>query len=206
MLHIQFNHWLVILSILIGFAGSYAYIRDTLKGKTKPNRVSWFIWALAPILGTFAAMSSGADIWATVRVFLAGFLPLLIFLASFLNKNSYWKLQTFDYMFGIVALVGIALWVFADSPRSAILFLALADGFALFPTLIKAWKEPETETGFTYIAALIGVLMIIPSIPVWNIENSAFQIYLIIANTLLIFSIYRKHIISVIFNSRANKL
>ncbi len=73
-----------------------AYIRDTLIGKTKPNLVSWSMWALAPLIGTGAAIFAHADLWATVRIFLAGFIPLLVIVASFANKQSYWKLGLFD--------------------------------------------------------------------------------------------------------------
>lgn len=92
MLHLSGAHWLVVLSALINVAGAYAYIRDTISGKTKPNRVSWSMWALAPLIGTGAAWASNADVWATFRIFLAGFIPLLVFLASFTNQQSYWRL------------------------------------------------------------------------------------------------------------------
>ncbi|MFA6550792.1 MAG: hypothetical protein WCT36_05600, partial [Candidatus Gracilibacteria bacterium] len=58
----------------------------------------------------------------------------------------------------------------------------------------KACKFPETETGLSYIAAFVSVILIIPSIPVWDIKNSAFQIYLIIVNAILFVAIYRKRI------------
>lgn len=35
----------------------------------------------------------------------------------------------------------------------------------------------------------------LPSIPVWNIENSAFQVYLLVVNTLLVVAIYRRRAI-----------
>ena len=197
MLKISFIHWLVIISAFISIGGAYAYIKDTLAGKTKPNRVSWSMWALAPLIGTAAAINSDADLWATARTFLAGFAPLLVFLASFLNKQSYWKLTAFDFLCCLFSILALIVWGTIDSPRSAILLAAIGDGFALLPTLSKAWKYPETETGITYIASLISVLLVIPSIPVWNIENSAFQIYLLIANTSLVFAIYRKRIFSV---------
>jgi hypothetical protein len=60
------------------------------------------------------------------------------------------------------------------------------------PTIVKAWRFPETETGSAYIASLLSVIMVIPSIPTWNIENSAFQIYLLVVNVLLVFSVYRR--------------
>ena len=142
LLNLSFVHWLVVLSALISIAGSTAYIRDTLKGKTKPNRVSWFLWAIAPLIGTAAALSARADIWATVRVFLAGFLPLIVFIASFFNPNAYWKLGKFDFICGIFAVIGLILWGSVHSPRLAILFFALADGAAAIPTLVKSWQYP----------------------------------------------------------------
>ena len=141
-----------------------------------------------------AALYAGADIWTTVRVFLAGFVPLLVFLSSFFNPKSYWKITKFDLGFGVLALMGTSSWARFYAPQRAILFLALGDGFAAIPTLTKAWKFPETETGITYIASLVSVIIILPSITVWNIENSAFQIYLLIANALLVFFIYRKRL------------
>lgn len=187
-------HWLVVLSVPIIIAGSVAYIRDTLAGKSKPNRITWSMWALAPLIGTAAAMSAHADIWATVRVFLAGFLPLLVLAASFINRQSYWKLTIFDMLCGACSVLALVLWGIIDSSRSAILFAAIGDGFAALPTIRKAWKYPETETGLTYVASFTSALLIIPSIPRWNIENSAFQVYLLIANALLLFAIYRKRL------------
>lgn len=191
---ISFVHWLVLLSSLISIGGATAYIRDTISGKSKPNRVSWFMWALAPLLGVSAALSIHADLWAVVRVFLSGFIPLLVFLVSFVNPQSYWKLNTFDFLCGAFAVLALVLWGFADSPRLAILLLAIGDGCAALPTIFKAWKYPETETGITYVASLVSVLLVIPSIPVWNIENSAFQIYLLAANAVFVFSMYRKRL------------
>lgn len=91
-------------------------------------------------------------------------------------------------------MLALIVWGAIDSPRLAILFAAVGDGFAALPTILKAWKYPETETGLTYIASFISVLLIIPSISVWNIENSAFQIYLLIADTFLVFAAYRKRL------------
>lgn len=190
----NFAHLLVLASIPISIAGSAAYIRDTLRGKTKPNRISWSMWALAPLVGTAAAISAHADLWATVRIFLAGFLPLLVFIASFLNRSSYWKLTLFDVLCGACSVFALIVWGLVDSPRSAILLAAIGDGFASLPTIRKAWKYPETETGLTYLASFVSVLLIIPSIPQWNIENSAFQVYLLAANTLLLLAVYRKRL------------
>ena len=144
------------------------------------------------IIGTAAAISAGADPWATTRIFLAGFIPLLVFSASFVNKQSYWKLTFFDFMCGALSLAALLAWLLFRSTDIAILFAAIGDGFAALPTIIKSLKHPETESGFIFVASLASVLLILPSIPVWNIQNSAFQIYLLVVNSFLILAIYRK--------------
>lgn len=189
---ISFVHWLVVISALISVAGSAAYIRDTLAGRTKPNRLSWAMWAIAPLIGTGAALYANADPWTTVRIFLAGFIPLLVVFFSFFNRKSYWKLGVFDFICGALSLVALAAWLIADSPRIAILLAAAGDGFAALPTIKKAWINPETETGLTYIASLVSVILVLPSITIWNIENASFQIYLLVVNTILIISVYRR--------------
>jgi hypothetical protein len=188
------SHWLVILSALISVAGGYAYIRDTLQGRTKPNRVTWSMWALAPLIGTAAALASGAELWALVRVFLAGFVPLLIFLASFANSQSFWRLNRFDLACGAMSLAALIVWGGANSPELAILFAAAGDGFAAIPTLSKAWRFPETETGQMYVASLLSSVLVMPSITEWNIENAAFPVYLALASSLMLFAVYRKRL------------
>lgn len=188
----SFAHILVVVSVILSVFAAFPYLRDTLKGKTKPNRVSWFLWALLPLIGIAAAFRAGADVWALIRVFLAGFVPLIVFLASFCNQKSYWHLTPFDWFCGACAVASLAVWLILDSPKIAILFAVIGDSFAALPTVVKAWKYPETETGVTYLINFIGVLLVIPSIPVWNIQNSAFQIYLLITNFILIIAIYKK--------------
>lgn len=189
---LTFPHLLVIVSAAVSLAGGAVYIRDTLYGTTRPNRVTWSMWALAPLVGTAAALSAHADIWATSRTFLAGFIPLIVFGVTFFNRRSYWRLEVFDLACGFCSLAAIVIWLFVGRPEISVLFAALGDGLAAVPTIRKAWKHPETETGLTFIASIISVLLILPSIPIWNIQNSAFPIYLISVNILLLIAIYRR--------------
>ena len=187
-------HWLVVISIGIGLAGAAAYIRDIRKGTTKPNLVTWFLWAIAPLIGTGAAISAHADIWGTARIFLAGFIPLIVICFAFANKRSYWKLGRFDYLCGTFSLLALIIWLSVGLPKIAIVFAALADGFAAIQTIRKAWRHPETETGITHVSSLLGVLLVLPSIPNWQVENWAFQAYLVVCNSLLVIAVYRNRI------------
>ncbi len=194
-LGISFAHWLMIVSAILSLSGAFAYIRDMFKGKSKPNLVTWGLWGFAPLIATGAALSAHADLWATVRIFMSGFAPLLVFIFSFFISGSYWKLTKLDIFCGFISILALGLWLLADSPLLAILFAATADLFATLPTIIKAWKHPETETFYTYFIGLFTASIVIPAIPIWNIENSAFQLYLLISNTALFFIVLRGYLL-----------
>ena len=185
---------LVLISVSLSVYGSYYYIRDTIRGTTRPNRLSYGLWAVAPLIGVGAAISSGADILTTVRTFMAGFMPLLIFIASFANKTGYWKTTKFDYFCGLFSIVALVVWLVVDLPVYAVLLAAIADFFAAIPTIKKSWTNPESETGIAYVTSLLSVLIILPTIKVFDIQSTAFQIYLLTVNIILIFAIYRRRI------------
>lgn len=185
---------LILISISLSIYGSYRYIYDTIKGVTRPNRVSQSLWAIAPLIGVGAAISSGADWMTTVRTFMAGFVPLTILIASFANKNGYWKTTKFDYFCGMFSILALVLWLVIDLPVYAVLLAAIADLFAAIPTIKKSWTNPESETGIAYVLSLISVLIILPTIKVFDIQNTAFQIYLLLVNVIIIFCIYRKRV------------
>ena len=190
--YMTFPHCLVIISTLLLLWGGYAYFRDTLAGRTKPNRVSWFLWALAPLVSFSAAFSVDADIWASVRVLVGGVVPGVVFLGSFFNRKSYWKLTWFDWFCGGLSLTALLFWQLASSPLIAVLLATAANTFASIPTFIKAWNFPETETRLTFITSFLSAVLIIPAIPVWNIANSAFQIGLMLTTGALLVAVYRK--------------
>ena len=187
-----FPQSLVIVSALLLLWGGYAYLRDTLAGRTKPNRVTWFLWALAPLVSFGAAFSADADNWASVRVLVGGVVPAVIFLGSFVNKNSYWRLTWFDWLCGGLSLTALLFWQFVNSPLIAVLLATAANAFASIPTFIKAWNFPETETRLIFITSFLSAILIIPAIPVWTIANSAFQIGLMVTTGALLLAIYRK--------------
>ena len=187
-----FPQLLVVVSVLLMVWGAYDYLRDTLAGKTKPNRVSWSLWALAPLISLGAAFDADADVWASIRVLVGGIVPAVIFLASFINKNSYWRLGRFDWFCGGLSLAALVFWQLADSPLVAVLLATAANTLATVPTLVKAWNYPETESRLIFITSFIGAILIIPAIPVWTIANSAFQIGLMLTTGALLVAIYRK--------------
>jgi uncharacterized membrane protein YccC len=104
------NHNFVIVGTLIGAAGAFVYLWQTIKGKVKPNKVSFLLWSIAPMIA-FAAQINQKVGLESLMTFSTGFLPFLTFIASFINKNAEWKLTRFDLACGILSVVGLILWL-----------------------------------------------------------------------------------------------
>lgn len=179
------------LSIVIGITGISFYIRDIIRGKTKPNLVTWIIWTLAPFIGTFLQLKAGAGL-SVLPVFMAGFTPLLVLIVASIKRNSVWKITTFDIICGILSIISLVLWLITKNTDISLLFAILADGLAAVPTLVKAWKYPDTETALGYIPGVINNAIGLLIITNWSFSIYSFGIYFIIMNASIIFCIYRK--------------
>src|SRR5581483_5835501 len=97
----------VILGAVITAAGLVAYIRATLRGVTQPNRVTWLLWALAPLLAFAVEIHEGVGL-QSLMTFTVGFGPLLVFLASFRSAGAVWEIRPLDYVCGALSLGGLA--------------------------------------------------------------------------------------------------
>jgi len=46
--------YLVIVAAVMSILAASVYIRSMFVGNTKPNRVTWVMWAIAPLIATAA--------------------------------------------------------------------------------------------------------------------------------------------------------
>ena len=187
--------YLVFLAAGAFLVGAYVYVKSMLKGNAKPNRVSWLLWAVAPMIGFAAAVSNGTGL-AAVPVFMAGFCPLLIFVASFAVEGAHWELVKLDYACGLLSILAIIFWAVTSNPDIAIVFAILSDALASAPTLIKGWQYPETESVWPYLIGVFGNFTSFLAITAWTFSQYAFPAYLEIMSILLVLSICHERILA----------
>ncbi|MCL4415711.1 MAG: hypothetical protein M1365_03270 [Actinobacteria bacterium] len=178
------NENFVILGTLMGTIGGLSYLVYTIQGKVKPNRVTYLFWALAPLIAFAAQIKEGVGI-QSLFTFSAGFLPLMVFLASFFNKKAEWKITKFDLICGCLSLIGLSLWALTQIGNLAIFFSIIADGLAGVPTVIKSFKHPETESGWNYLTASISSVVVLLTITNWTFASYSFSIYLFTINFII---------------------
>lgn len=186
--------YIVFVGAIVNIVLTFSYIKEVAKGTVKPNRITWLMWSIAPLIATVAAIANGVGL-AVFPVFMSGFTPLLVFIVSFLNKNSYWKLSPLDYYCGAMSFLALIVWQITKNPNYAIIFALMSDGLAAIPTVIKAWKYPETESVVAFIGGLFLATTSFFAITTWNFSSLAFPIYLVVLNIIVIFAIKHKEIL-----------
>jgi len=183
--------YFAIVSALVSSTGGLYYLYKTITGKTRPNRTTWLLWGLLPMIAFVAQRAQGVEAMSWIT-FAAGLISFLIVLASFLNKKAYWKTKPRDYYIAAGAICGITLWLVTDNPNLAILFMLAADFLASLPTILKSYQYPETESWVAYAISTLGFGIGMLSIQSYTFENSAFVIYLFVVSGLLTILAARK--------------
>ena len=170
-----------IVGAVIGSLGGYYYLYETIVGKAQPNRITWLLWGIFPLIIFVAQRVQGIEILSWTS-FAAGFTPLLIFAVSFFNKKAYWKTERRDYYLMALAIIGLILWAITDNPNLALLFSLLADLLAGIPTIIKSYRFPESESWVAYTISAVGFGISLASVQVCNLESIAFVAYVFVLN------------------------
>lgn len=181
----------IVLAVAVNVVGTLNYIAAVLKGRAKPNRVTWALWSVAPYIAFFASLDEGVGLTAWFT-FSAGFNPTMVLIASFIGKNASWELKARDYALGALSVAGLILWQITGEGAIAILFAVLADFFAATPTLIKAFQAPETESSPTFLFCAIASVIALLTVDDWMFAMYAFPLYSLLICSVLFSTIQFK--------------
>src|ERR1700712_4671938 len=174
----------VILGAGFNLVGSSAYALSTLRGRTRPNRVSWFVWSLAAFVAFSAQLSQHVGI-RSLMTFMVGFGPLMIFLASFVNRKSYWRVTKFDLLCGALSLFALILWQITGVGNQAIALSIAADVLATVPTLTKAYENPSTEHALPFLTGFISAALTLLTLKTWSFAAGGFALYILVCSILI---------------------
>ncbi|MGD0053819.1 MAG: hypothetical protein ABSC34_00060 [Acidimicrobiales bacterium] len=135
----------IYLAIFLALAGMTVYVRDTLRGDTTPNRVTWSLWGVEGVLIFFVEVQQHVGP-ASLMTLTLGLVPLVVVAASFRSPHHAWRVGTFDVFCGVLSVVGLIFWCFVNEPTVALVSFMAADQAAALPTLRKSWIAPSTES------------------------------------------------------------
>ncbi len=145
----------IYLAVALSALGAFGYVRDTLRGVTSPNRVTWSLWAVEGVLGFAVEIQQHVGL-ASLMTLMLGLAPFAVVVASFKNPNGVWALGAFDITCGAIALVGLSFWAFVDEPTVALVAFVAADQVASWPTVRKSWQAPTSESAGVFLLGSIN--------------------------------------------------
>ena len=167
----------LLIGYLSGFLGLFAnvpYIIDTLRGKTQPHRISWLVFLLINLINVANQLAVGAShsLWLTVGFCVSQ--AIIVFLAF---RNGIGGFKKLDIICLIGAVIGMGLWMYFQTPIVSIIANIVAATIALVPTLVKAYKQPQTETKVSWGLGAVAALMGAVAVGSFTIELLLFPVY-----------------------------
>lgn len=174
----------VLLGMALSLAGSASYCRAMLRGRAQPNRVSWMLWALAPLVAFAAELSEGVGL-PSVLTLSVGIGPLCVFLCSFAVRTGRWRIGPVDVACGALSLCAIAMWAISGRGTTAIALAIAADALASIPTIRKSLSAPDTEHALPYLAGVGNATITLFTIRHWDFSTAGFPVYILGIATIL---------------------
>ncbi|HSX16807.1 MAG TPA: hypothetical protein VLH86_01760 [Patescibacteria group bacterium] len=169
-------------SAVLQFVSVAPYFVDILKGKTKPERATWWIWLLLNFVSFGAQVGAGAT-WSLFMT--GGQLIVTGAIAGLSLKYGYGSFHKKDTAAIVTALLGIFLWWLLNSPLAALLVVILVDLVGYYLTLEKTWKAPHTETLATWAIGAVSAALGVLAVGSWSLTKCVYPLYVAFGNALL---------------------
>lgn len=200
------HHYVGLAAGLVGLVASIIYILSILgyriryfkllrlsdDQRTRPNRVTWFIWS---VLGTILALSY-YESGATYTLWVAIVLALECWAAAILSLwfgVKEWRAS--DIVCLAAALSTLSVWWISGLPELALFLTLLIDLFGAFPTLTKTFRNPKSEDATAWsLAAVAGVINLFAvDWSVATVAIVAYPVYMVVVNGGIALLALRQH-------------
>lgn len=177
------------ISGVVALAAFVPYVRGILRGQTRPNIASWWIWTTvgACLCASYLSVGSRTSIWTPIGYVIG---PLLIAILSlrYGQKGRTW-LDSFCLLSATASLI---LWWWSGSAQLALGMNILVDACGALPTIRKTYQDPESEDRTAWLLFLLaGVLNLIAVTP-WTLVTAAYPVYLVANSTVMNLLMIRK--------------
>jgi hypothetical protein len=142
-----------VLAGAVGVADTIPYVRDILRGSTRPHRGTWLIWGVLAIVVCLSQRADGAS-WSLIMAGTQAVMTSLIFMLAIRHGEG--GVTSIEIIMIVVAGAGVTGWILADQPIIAIACVVAADLIGAAMMVPKTRRAPESETLVTFALASLG--------------------------------------------------
>ncbi len=187
MFDLNFGDVKVVLGVIAGiiaFLAYVIYVISILRGKTKPNRATWWIWAFMGLVVGLSYHASGAvnTIWVPYVEFIG---PLSIALLSIKYGEGGLQEKT-DLICLFGAIFSIILWIIFDNPVIALVASLATNSFAIVPTIKKSYLRPEGEDFWAWFGTGLADTMNMFAVEKFTFAILVYPIYMLVSDLIII--------------------
>ncbi len=167
------------LSGLLPLLGSIPYIRDIVRHETKPHRGSFLIWTILGGIAFFSQLAQGAS-WSLLLPAADTVATLIIFVQSL--GYGVGGLNRLDIGALTLAALGLFLWYITDQPFTALLITIIVDAIGVALTVIKTYRDPDSETFSSWLLDSMGGLCAALAVHRLSLDLLLYPLYLFVAD------------------------
>lgn len=183
--------YLGIGSALLNVVSLVIYVRSILRGKTKPERASWWIWLCLMVVSLAAQKASGAT-WSLLLT--ASYLLVNATVATLSLRYGYGRFSKRDVVSVFLMVFGVVLWAVTGSPLAALILVVVAGLVGNWLTWIKTWRAPYSENLTAWTLTALGSIAGALSVGSLGLSKLIFPAYAVFTNSLLVYIIIiRRH-------------
>ena len=178
-----------VLAVLVGVADTVPYVRDILRGVTRPHRGTWLIWSTLTIVVVLSQHADGAT-WSLLMAGAQAVLTTLIFLMSIRRGEG--CLCAGEWLMISVASLGVVGWIVADEPIIATACVVVADLLGAALMVPKAYRDPHSETLSTFALASLAGALAVGAVGAPNLALLLYPVYFCLVNGALALLLWRR--------------
>jgi hypothetical protein len=181
--------FLGVLAGLLGVFDTLPYIRDTLRGATRPHRGTWLIWGVLGVVVCLSQRADGAS-WSLVMAAVQALTTVIIFVLAIPRGEG--GLSRVDAIMIAIAAGGVTGWVVADEPIVATACVVAADSIGVALMVPKTYRDPDSETLTTFALASVAAVLAAAAVAEPDPSLLLYPAYYCLANGLIALLIVRR--------------
>jgi hypothetical protein len=184
-----------VLAVLVGIADTIPYVRDTVRGATRPHRGTWLIWSSLAILVCFSQRADGAS-WSLLMAAAQAILAGLVFVLAIRRGEG--GVSTGERFMLAIACGGVIGWISADEPIVATACVVVADLIGAGLMIPKTYREPDSETLATFALASLSGLLAAGAVGTLDLSLLLYPLYFALINGALAILIHQRRRLAII--------
>jgi hypothetical protein len=184
---------IALIGAVISLFDAAPYIRDTIRGSTRPHRGTWLIWMSLSWVVLASNRADGA-VWSMLPLAAQALQNCAIFFLSIRRGEG--GVDPLDRWMLAVAALGVAGWFAFTDPTLATLAVILADVMGAVMMLPKAWRDPSSETISTFVLSSVVGACALAAVGSLAFSLVIYPVYYIVVNGIIAgVLIYRRPVV-----------